>query len=229
MSIQMHLLVPGSSLSFRGGFFGFSAIALLNHPQLGWVLFDTGHHSTRHRLLAGLARHGLSPVDIGHVFISHMHFDHINNIDLFPDAHFYLSESEWDYSAAPDPRDIFGSVPMREWLATRNLTFIGQEGELALGLHYRHAPGHTGGITLLHFVDADGRRVVLAGDACKTYRELVTGQAGEAYDPLDRSLVTLSWIRDNADVIICGHHPVLNRGAEGWFWEEPATLELIVR
>ena len=228
-TIDLEILVQGNSLSFRGGFFGFSVVALLRHPDLGPVLFDTGHHSTRHLLLAGLERAGLSCADIGHVFLSHLHFDHMNNAELFPDAAFFVSKDEWDYAAAPHQRDLFGSMAMRGWLQTRDLRLIGREGEIGPGLFFRLAAGHTGGMTLLHFRDRLGRRIVLAGDACKTYRELVAGEAVDAFDPLNRGAETIAWIRENADVIICGHHPSLHRNGDTWVWDDLSTLELIVR
>lgn len=228
-SLDFTILVQGNSLSFRGGFFGFSLVALIRHPALGPILFDTGHHSTRHLLLAGLDRAGLRPGDIGHVFLSHLHFDHINNAELFPKARFHVAQSEWDYAAAPHPRDLFGSVPVRDWLATCDLNLLAGSGELAPGLHYRHAPGHTPGMTLLHFRDDHDRRVVVAGDACKTYRELVTGDAGEAFDPESRAPQTLNWIRENADIVLCGHHPALRRSPAGWVWDDLSELGLIVR
>jgi len=225
----MDIVVPGSSLGFRGGFFGFSVIALLRHPTAGLILFDTGHHSTRPRLLEGLARLGLRPDDIDTVFLSHLHFDHIGNAELFDGARFVLPRAEWDYWQDPPERDIFGSRPINEWLARQALTLLVEPGEIAPGLSWRHAPGHTGGIGILHFVDAMDRRVVLAGDACKTYRELVTGNAGEAFDPLERGPASIEWIRENADVVVCGHHPVLERTPTGWSWQEPVGLELIAR
>jgi N-acyl homoserine lactone hydrolase len=228
-STKLKVLVPGNSLSFRGGFFGFSVVALLTHPDLGPILFDTGHHATRHMLLSGLERAGLTARDIRHVFLSHLHFDHANNAEMFEGATFHLSQSEWDYAQNPHPQDLFGSVAVREWLRTQDLRLIGASGELAPGLRFRHAPGHTPGITLMHFRDSDGQRVVVAGDACKTYRELVSGNAGEAFDYLNRSAETLAWIRGNADIVVCGHHPVLRRSTVGWVWDDPSTLDLIVR
>lgn len=229
MSVRFEVLVPGNSLSFRGGFFGFSSISLIKPAGHEPFLFDTGHHVTRHMMLAALERRGMQPSDIRHVFLSHLHFDHINNVDLFPEASFYVSQVEWDYAHAPDPRDLFGSRAMLDWLEGRKLTFLDGEGTLTPGLAYRAAPGHTPGGTLLHFSLEDGRRVVVAGDACKTYRELIEGKAGEEFDPLRRTPVTLEWIRTNADIIVPGHHPTLERTANGWFWESVPTLDIIVR
>ena len=37
-------------------------------------------------LTACLAAEGLAPGDIDHVVLTHLHFDHADNLDLFPDA-----------------------------------------------------------------------------------------------------------------------------------------------
>lgn len=230
MAVQHDILVEGNCLSFKGGFFGFSAVVLVNVDGYGPILFDTGHHSTRLLLLNALAERNLKPADIKTVFLSHLHFDHINNIDLFPNATIYVSSAEWDYSQHPASEDVFGSQGMNEYLQRQNLQLIHEpEGELAPGLFYRQAPGHTTGSYLLHFVNPENKRVVLAGDACKTYRELATLSAANEYDPDRQSSKTLQWIADNADIVVPGHFPELHRTPHGWIWDQPSTLELIVR
>lgn len=42
----------------------------------GVVLFDTGPESTFQNVVDALRQHGLSPNDVRHVFLSHIHFDH---------------------------------------------------------------------------------------------------------------------------------------------------------
>lgn len=230
MAIRHHTLVEGNCLSFKGGFFGFSAIVLIEADGHGPILFDTGHHSTRLLLLEALDKHGLAPADIATVFLSHLHFDHANNIDLFPDAHFYLGAAEWDYAQQPSEGDVFCSQGMNQYLAQRDLHLLEQtEGELVPGLHYRFAPGHTPGSYLLHYTRETGERVVLAGDACKTYRELATLSSANEYDRQQRATQSLQWIADNADIVVPGHFPELRRTAGGWIWDEPSRLELIVR
>lgn len=230
MNIRHDVLVAGSCFSFTGGFFGFSSIVLIEldgHPP---ILFDTGHHSTRTQLLKALASRQLSPADIGTVFLSHLHFDHVNNVDLFPNATFHVSAIEWEYAHAPAPGDDFCSIGMNEYLSRRDLRLIQEtEGEFLPGLHFRHAPGHTPGGYLLHFTNAQGQRVVIAGDACKTYRELATLSVANEFDSLKRSASTLAWITDNADVVVPGHFPELQRGPGGWHWDQPSSLELIAR
>lgn len=230
MSIRHTTLVEGNSLRFKEGFFGFSTTVLIQADGHGPILFDTGHHLTRLMLLSGLKQQGLTPADICTVFLSHLHFDHANNVDLFPQANIYLGAEEWTYARQPDPEDPFCSVGMNHYLADHTLHLLDQpEGELIPGLFYRHAPGHTPGSYLLHYVTDDGKRVVLAGDACKTYRELAGGHSASEFDPHARSAQTLVWIAANADIVVPGHFPELYRTPTGWMWDEPTRLELIVR
>ncbi len=230
MTIHYDVLVEGNSLSFRGGFFGFSAIVLVRATGHDPILFDTGHHSTRSLLLEALSQRGLTPADIKTVFLSHLHFDHVNNIDLFPGAAFYVSAVEWDYAHAPSEGDVFCSVGMNDYLERQDLRLLHEtEGELLPGLHYRWAPGHTPGGYLLHFLSDAKKRVVLAGDACKTYREMATLTVANEFDPERRSSQTLRWISENADIVVPGHFPELHRSPGGWIWDKPSTLELIIR
>lgn len=230
MAIRHHILVEGNCLSFEGGFFGFSAIVLIEADGHGPILFDTGHHATRLMLLKALDQRGLVPGDIKTVFLSHLHFDHANNIDLFPGAAFHVGATEWDYAQQPSEGDVFCSLGMNEYLERQDLRLIhDHEGELIPGLHYRHAPGHTPGSYLLHYTRDTGERVVLAGDACKTYRELASLSSANEYDHEHRATESLRWISENADIVVPGHFPELHRSAEGWLWDEPSRLELIVR
>src|SRR5690606_14141368 len=36
----------------------------------------------------------VNPLDVEDVIITHMHFDHVGNLEYFPEAHFYLQDAE---------------------------------------------------------------------------------------------------------------------------------------
>ncbi len=76
------VIVRGSNLVLGTGFLGLANITLIR-CEGGPVLFDTGHHVNRPALVEALARRGLEPTDIKKVFLSHLHFDHSINVDLF--------------------------------------------------------------------------------------------------------------------------------------------------
>ena len=59
-----HLGLPGRIASF-----------LIDAP-VGPILIETGPSSCHRALVEGLARHGFEPVDVEHVFLTHIHLDH---------------------------------------------------------------------------------------------------------------------------------------------------------
>lgn len=94
-------------------------VALLRHPQHGWILFDTGysehflqategfperlyrmvtpvHLSPQTSLAAQLRRDGIAPDDIAWIVVSHLHGDHIGGLADFPQARVACSRAAWD-------------------------------------------------------------------------------------------------------------------------------------
>ena len=106
MPVPYDVRVQGNSLTLADGFLGLSSVVLM-HTQAGPVLFDTGLHATKRRLLNGLARHRLAPADIAAVVLSHPHFDHANTLERFPHARVYASEAECAYAQHPHADDLY--------------------------------------------------------------------------------------------------------------------------
>ena len=97
-----------------------------NHKAHGEVLANTygvrGWHPP-HEVLGEI---GVKPGDISNIFITHCHFDHMGNIEDFPNATFYLQErelSKWVWSMSLhrrfrwlmlgiDPADIMRAVDL---------------------------------------------------------------------------------------------------------------------
>lgn len=96
-----------------------SIVALLEHPQHGWLLWDTGYaprmleatQSLPFRLyrwatplhldpelaaVAQLARFGLKAEDIRTVIVSHFHADHLCGVRDFPHAQFIATQAAFD-------------------------------------------------------------------------------------------------------------------------------------
>lgn len=58
------------------------------------VLIDTSSFENRNELLDDLKTLNIEPKDIDIVLLTHSHYDHIENIDLFKDAEIYISIKE---------------------------------------------------------------------------------------------------------------------------------------
>lgn len=228
-AIRYDILVAGNNLRLRDDFLGISTIVLLD---IGGehILFDTGGYISRLGLLKRLAERGLKPGDIGTVFLSHLHFDHAHNVDLFPDATFIVSRAEWDYAANPHPDDLMMPWGIREELSGRRLHLVDGDGEIRPGLHHFPAPGHTPGCHALHFDCPERGRVVIAGDAIKYAKEAISGRCDMAFDTIEAGTRTIQRILAMADRIVPGHFCELVRLPNGNFgWDSQSELALIVR
>lgn len=229
MSPSYEILVQGNSLRLRDGFLGISTIALI-HTGTGPILFDTGGYVTRLALLRALADRGLKPADIPLVFLSHLHFDHAHNVDLFTHSRFLVSKAEWDYVDNPHPEDLLLPWGIKTQLERGSVELIEGEGQLAPGVTFSPAPGHTPGCYAIDLQTADRGRVVVAGDAIKYAKEAVMRRCDTGFDAPEVGNKTIIGILDRADRIVPGHFPELTRLPNGAFgWEEAAAFDLLVR
>jgi glyoxylase-like metal-dependent hydrolase (beta-lactamase superfamily II) len=121
-------------------------------------------------------------VDAGNVedvVITHLHYDHVGNFDLFPAATFHLQDREMQYatgrhmaqpvfSGAFDVEDVVGMV--RNTYAGR-VRFHDGDTELAPGVSLHFIGGHTMGLQVVRVATRRGN-VVLASDASHFYANL---------------------------------------------------------
>lgn len=227
MKIEYNVVVSGSSVALSNGFIGWSSIVLIKAGSTR-ILYDCGHHVTRPALLQGLHDKGLKPDNIDILFLSHLHFDHALNFDLFPNSKIMVSNTEWDYADNPHPDDPFVPGYIKAALQDTDLEIFSGEPELADGLRAIHVPGHTPGIYGLEF-EAHNERIVIAGDAIKIARELLSEEVSMEFDSEKRGSNTIKKIKERADRIIPGHYPEFRRTDEGWTWDDPQPLGLVFR
>ena len=227
--VSYRVLVQGNCLGFTGGFLGLSSVVLISIEGQAPILFDTGHHATKAMLIKALAAQGIAPQDVGQVFLSHLHFDHANNVDLFPRAELIVSRVEWEYAQNPPPEDIYISVPVIEHIARRKPSLIEDGDKLHDRLTCLATPGHTPGHMALHFTDRGGLRTVLAGDAVKTLRDSTERRVDLEFDPQHRPAASIDMLAERFDVIVPGHSPELRRTPYGWSQQGLNKLELVTR
>lgn len=150
---------------------------LIHHSSEGYLLWDTGItdrltaltqgqtvaqlRQTWHRnqtLIDALAANGVKPADVHYVAISHVHPDHVGNIDEFPDATVIMQKAEWEYGL---------KLPLKPFNPAHKTQLI--EGDKDLfgdgSLTVLSTPGHTPGHqSLLVHLRTTGY-VLLSGDA----------------------------------------------------------------
>jgi glyoxylase-like metal-dependent hydrolase (beta-lactamase superfamily II) len=131
----------------------------------------------------GLARMGVDAATVKDVAITHLHYDHVGNFDLFPAATFHLQDLEMQYATgrcmtveamrhAYELEDVVGMV--RRVYAGR-VRFHDGEGEIAPGVSVHHVGGHTMGLQVVRVATRRGW-VVLASDASHYYANMEQGR-----------------------------------------------------
>lgn len=105
MSVQIDVLFSGFSGKLEVGYLGWGTWALLRDGTHTMVL-DTGFVGLRQNYNEVLGKYGVSPQDVDHVLLTHLHFDHACNVDRYPNAQFVVSRQEWEYANSAG-RDLF--------------------------------------------------------------------------------------------------------------------------
>lgn len=172
---------PGQSLDLDAPCY------LIKHGS-EWLLWDTGlpsgiadnpegvqngpfHLSINTPLVTQLEKLELTPNDINFVGISHGHFDHTGNVNLFQRAQLIIQKAEYDFFATPDlarqyhmePKliDFFLTGNGREQVRKLNgdADLFGDGSVIALSM-----PGHTPGHMVLKLELPETGTVFLSGD-----------------------------------------------------------------
>jgi glyoxylase-like metal-dependent hydrolase (beta-lactamase superfamily II) len=222
------VLVEGNNVRLEGGFLGLSSIVLIESNGKR-ILVDTGHHVTRLMLLKALEDRGLTPDDIDFVLLTHLHFDHANNVDLFKRARILVSKKEWEYAADPHPDDHFVPSHIRSMLLKMNLEIFEVPPEIAPGVAVIETPGHTPGHCSVLVTTEKGITAV-AGDAIKYPKETLSQCCDAAFGAIDKGAESIVMLMKLADHIIPGHFPEIYRVGDGRFaWGDGADFKLIIR
>src|SRR3569832_2020370 len=152
------------------------------------ILVDTGFNAeeaaVRSRKLTlnpaeALARFGVSPGTIGDVIVTHLHYDHAGNLDLFPNARFHLQDREMSYAtgrcmcfgALRHPFSVDHVTLMVRHVFSERGSFHSGEGEVAPGVTLHRVGGHSDGLQVVRVETARGP-VVLVSDAAHFYGNL---------------------------------------------------------
>ena len=208
-------LLNGYSLTSDQGNPAFCSVLLVESGDER-VLFDFGHVGRRRRLLSALADRGLEPADITKVVVSHGHWDHLQNADLFQNAHVFIHPAELRNLAAPPPTDLGTPRWAKAILAGLTVTETGEGDEVIPGASVIELPGHTPGSIGLT-LSVDDATVVLAADAVPTLAVLRACRAsGRPYDR-DQADASVERVVKLADVVYPGHDRPVRLDASGEF------------
>ena len=223
------IIVKGNNLRLAEGFLGMTNITLIRGND-GYILVDVGHTVNRLALQNALKARGLAPRDIRRVFLSHLHNDHVMNIDLFPfETEVFVSRAEFEYAASPHPDDPWIPWMVREQVSKYKLNLLDGAGELQEGIRYVPAPGHTPGCYALVLDTADKGRVVVAQDAIKFPKEALNARVDHAFDTQERAAATIRSLLPLADRLIPGHFMEMIKTDGSFTWDDTMEFPIVIR
>lgn len=162
---------------------------------------------------AQLRKFGLTPEDIGHVLITHLHFDHVDDLLLYTNAKVYIGKKEWEGATTSAPSWGHGHV-MHEFLDNpqcRKRLVLVEDQEVLPGIEAFWVGGHTPGSTAYCVNTAHGR-AVLTGDTVSLLANYERNIPLGVYSNLKECREALDKIRAKAGIVLPSHDPgTLNR------------------
>ncbi len=191
------------------------------------ILFDSGFHRDRWFELWTIKDYlrpdeavrlaGVQPEEITDVIISHVHWDHMGGIDLFPNATVWIQKEEFRYYTGDawqpgvdhggvDPDDVEELVRIN--IEGRLRLVDGDDQEIIPGIRAYTGARHTFASQYLR-VDADPP-VILASDNVYLYRNLAEHAASATFSESDHAANVAAQKRmadlaGSSDRIVPGH------------------------
>ena len=202
--IDFSILLPGVPVSSERGSLGWCTVSLIRHRGR-CILVDTGSHGDRSVLLEALKSHELTPDLIDDVFVTHLHYDHFLNADLFVKAKIWVPERDLAYVTEGEHRrccDPYVPAAQVHYLADRLTPYVPDQ-IIAQDLRVIGMPGHTPGTCGLFY---ESSRLLFAGDGVKNGSEFLYKLPPPAFFDLESAVANYRKITElGVDIVVPGH------------------------
>ncbi len=199
---SISVLLPGSTIGTNQGGMSFCNVFLIEGERR--LLFDSAHVGRRQLLTHRLRARGLTPADIDGQVLSHAHWDHVQNIDLFQHAPLYVHGREVAYAHRPHHNDF--ATP--EWtgaiLDRMQITEVGESHEIMAGVRVIELPGHSPGSIGLE-VETDDGLCIISGDAVRAADSALSRRATLIFWNEAQADASVARVADSGAIIYPGH------------------------
>jgi glyoxylase-like metal-dependent hydrolase (beta-lactamase superfamily II) len=166
-----------------------------------------------------LALAGIEVADVEQVVLTHMHWDHAGNMDLFPRAQFHIQDAEMAFCTGRcmchrifrTPMEVEDVVNAVRRVHDGRMCFHDGTDEIAPGVTLHLIGGHSGGLQAVRVPTSRGW-VVLASDATHFWENIRTGNPFPVVVDVARMLEgyrIVDALADGPDHVIPGHDPLV--------------------
>ncbi len=167
----------------------------------------------------GLEALGIDCARVPHVVLTHLHYDHVGNLEEFPAATFVVQEEEMAFwTGRYAGREQFRTLVETEdvlYLVRENfegrLLFVSGSREILPGIEAHRVGGHSAGLQVVRVKTGRGN-VVLASDATHFYANIeedrpfsIVSDLAQMYGAFDSVLA----LADSPAHIVPGHDPLV--------------------
>jgi glyoxylase-like metal-dependent hydrolase (beta-lactamase superfamily II) len=221
--LKVERLMPGMGIRSNVGGLGAAAVTLLRDDDVN-VLVDTGHFGTRDWLLRTLKERKIALSDIDVVVLTHLHWDHCLNIDLFRRAKVLLGEAELKEGFLMDPHEPFTGAFKQVLKEKMDVHTVRDGDRISAHTTAMLTPGHSPGHIAVCVRDG-GKLTILSGDAVPNFRAYLREFPDISFYSRKMSRESIRKIKAlNPEVIIPGHDSPFNNG--GYLERDDFTLIL---
>jgi glyoxylase-like metal-dependent hydrolase (beta-lactamase superfamily II) len=166
----------------------------------------------------GLKQIGVDAASVEHMIVTHLHYDHVGNLQHFPNARIHIQAREVAYATGPLMRfpklshsfeadDVCRIVRMNY---AERVSWYDGAAEIAPGISVHLAGGHSAGLQCVRVNTARGP-VVLASDVAHYYENIESGRpfstAMDLVEMLDGFDLLLQLADGAMERIVPGHDP----------------------
>lgn len=199
--MEFEQITKGLNIKPSKGAFGYASVTLIR-DESEIILFDTGSFGVR-----GVVNELLEKENIDKLFISHLHFDHCSNLDLFKKSKIYINEKEIE-NLYENNNDYDLYKPLIKILEKYDIIEFNQPINISKNIKTVLTYGHTIGHSSLEFIK-ENKKILIAGDSIKSLNDYLNDKEyGNAQEPIEY-IKTKKNIKDKYDIIIPGHSDII--------------------
>lgn len=169
-------------------------------------------------LTTQLSNLGIKTDEIKTVLLTHLHYDHCSQVQIFKNARIAISRKEFVSVVAPYDKDLlkFTNYPrdVYSWLVGdgwRKLSLFEDMEEVLPGIRAMVLGGHTPGSTAFNIEGEKNRKVIICGDFISRYENYQKRLPPGLLDSLSDWYIGLRKLEEIGGIIVPSHDPALKK------------------